>query len=575
MRLPGVSLALLCCAGVCAAQNPPAATAEVTQHEAPATFTSKSNLVEVPVVVRDKQGHPIGNLTKDDFFLFDKGKPQLISKFTVEKAGTPYIPAVSATLARGSEVPSVSPFDETAQGTPPIPERFIAYLVDDVHLSVGDLGYLRKALTDHIAQSLNPVTRVAIVTTSGLGALDFTDDRDKIFATLNRIQPYVRTPTSSSDCTNISFYMADLIVNKQDPSAIALATADAQTCALSTTTAQAMAAMVQSSAVTALVIGEGESDRAMEALKNIATRLSAMPGSRTMVLVSPGFLLPSDDQRPNLTALLERAIRSNVTINTLDARGVYALIPGGDASTRTQNTTNLTLKSSYVRAEALALEDILEELAAGTGGSYFHNDNGMVEGLDELTKQPEYIYLLGFSPSSLKYDGTYHTLKVSLKDPAMRNLQARRGYYAPKRPNDPEEAAKEDIREAVFSRDELQDIPIDMRVQFFKSSPTNARVSVISRVDVRNLHFRKDQDRSKDTLTVVAGLFDRNGNFVNGTQRIVEMNLRDQTLTALGTSGLPLRSDFDVTPGAYTIRIVVRDAEGQMMAAKNGSVRVP
>jgi VWFA-related protein len=598
MRLPQIPLTCfgwlgfgclgLGCLGLYAAQEPPAPTstpsapapqAEVTQQEGPATFTSRSNLVQVPVVVRDKQGHPIGNLTKDDFFLFDKGKLQYIAKFTVEKAGTPYIPAVGATQVTAdtaAAMPSVSPFSEGNVPTgPPVPERFIAYLIDDVHLNIGDLALMRKATADHIDRSLDLVTRIAIVTTSGVGALDFTGDIVRIHEALNHIQPYTRMATATTDCPNLSLYMADLIINKQDQNATAAAQADAQSCAGGTTTTQDVQALVRSSAIAALSIGEDQTNKAMEAMLNISERMSAMPGSRMIVLISPGFILPGDDLRPVLNALLERAIRTNVTINTLDARGVFTIIPGGDASRRTVTTSNLTARVNYDTVASIAQQDILEELSDGTGGTFFHNDNGFEEGLEQLTKQPEYIYLLGYSPSDLKYDGMYHNLKVTLKDPASRNLQARRGYYAPKRATDPNEAAKEDIREAVFSREELQDIPLDMRLQFFKSTPSNARLTVVSRVDIKSLHFRKDQDRSKDTLVVVAGLFDRNGNFVSGTQRTVEMNLRDQTLTALGSSGISIPANFEVTPGAYTIRVVVRDAEGQMMAARNGAVQIP
>lgn len=590
MRSPGVSRFAMFLGTICAAQNPtpaPAqAQAEISQHDAPAAFTSRVNLVQVPVLVRDKQGHAIGNLTKDDFFLFDKGKPQLISKFTVEKAGHPYIPAVNATAvtATAGNTNGAAP-NAAANAAPPIaegeaaplPERFIAYIIDDIHLTIGDLAYLRKATLEHIEQSLDPVTRVAIVTTSGAGVMDFTDDRDKIRETLNHLQPYTRIPTTGNNCPNISLYMADMIINKNDPVATGVATADAQACtqSLSTTSTNDLSAMVRSAAISALNIGDFETNRSMEILKSVVLRMTGSPGSRAIVLISPGFLLPGEDLRPAEMDLLDRAIRANVVINTLDARGVYTLIPGGDASTRAINTTSMTARANYDRDAALAQQDVLEELAYGTGGAFFHNDNGMKEGLDQITKQPDFVYLLGFSPAALKYDGTYHSLKISLKDPAGRTLQARRGYYAPKRPSDPEEAAREDIREQVFSRDEIQDIPVDLRLQFFKSSPANAKLTVVSRLDVKNLHFRKEQDRSKNTVTLVASLFDRNGSFVSGTQRIVEMNLRDQTLATLDTSGLTLRTEFDVTPGTYAIRVVVRDAEGQQMAARNGAVQIP
>jgi VWFA-related protein len=391
---------------------------------------------------------------------------------------------------------------------------------------------------------------------------------------LNRIQPYTRTPTSPNDCPHMTLYMADLIVNKQDPSAIAVATADAAACTSGSTVPPQQ--LVQTAAISALSIGEGETNQSMEVLKALVQRMTGTPGSRSIVLISPGFVLPGDDLRPAEAELLDRAIRSNVTINTLDATGVYVMIPGGDASSRgTVNTTNQTLISSFQSAARLAEQDVLEELAYGTGGSFFHNDNGMKEGLDQVTKQPDFVYVLGFSPGDLKYDGNKHSLKVTVQSSAGLTLQSRRAYYAPKRPKDPQEAAKEDIREAVFSRDEIQDIPVNLKLQFFKSSPVNARVTVISVVDVKNLRFRKDADRSKNTITLVASLFDHNGNFVSGVQRTVDMNLRPQTLTALDTAGLTMPTTFDVSPGNYAIRVVVRDAEGQQMAARNGTVQVP
>ncbi len=538
----------------------------MSTHDAPASFSTRVFLVQVPVVVRDKQGRSIGTLHKEDFQLFDKGKPQIITRFSVEKAGTPSIPAVKAT---DENLP-----DQT-QPDAPIPQRFIAYLFDDVHLDPGDLLRTREGAKLHIDQTLDPITRVAIFTTSGIGQLDFTDDRDKVHEALNRIQPYTRMPTSPGDCPHMTLYMADLIINKQDQNAIAVATADATACTSSGTSVPPQQ-LVTSAAISALSVGEAETNRAMEVLKSLVLRMTGTPGSRGIVLVSPGFLLPADDLRPAETELLDRAIRGNIVINTLDATGVYTEIPGGNASSRgTVNTTNQTAISGYRSAARLAQQDILEELASGTGGSFFRNDNDVKAGLDQIVHQPDFIYVLGFSPGDMKYDGNAHSLKVTLQNPAGLTLQARRAYYAPKRPKDPQEAAKEDIREAVFSRDEIQDIPVDLKLQFFKSSPVNARIAVISRVDVKNLRFHKDADRSKNTLTLVAGLFDHNGNFVSGIQRTVDMNLRAQTLATLDTSGLTLKTNFDVSPGAYTIRVVVRDAEGQQMAARNGAVQVP
>jgi len=116
---------------------------------------------------------------------------------------------------------------------------------------------------------------------------------------------------------------------------------------------------------------------------------------------------------------------------------------------------------------------------------------------------------------------------------------------------------------------------VELHTQFFKSSDTSAKLSVLARIDVRQLRFRKADGRNADSLTVTAGLFDRNGNFVNAMEKTVDMHLKDETLSTRLNSGITVKSGFDVTPGSYFVRIVVRDAEGQKMAALNGAVEIP
>jgi hypothetical protein len=281
------------------------------------------------------------------------------------------------------------------------------------------------------------------------------------------------------------------------------------------------------------------------------------------------------DYRPDETDLMDRAIRSNVTISSLDARGLYNPSLEADASRPSLPAGIMTIRSQYEMQNATANEDALAELADATGGQFFHNDNDLAAGFQRVAAQPEYLYVLGFSPQNLKFDGSYHALKVSLKSPSGLNLQARRGYYSPKHAIDPEEQAKEDIREALFSRDEMRDIPVDLNMQFFKSSAATAKLSVLARVDVKHLRYRKVADRNHNTVTVVSGIFDRNGNFVNGIEKIVDMRWKDQTLENLPASGISIKSMFDLTPGSYVVRLVVRDTEGQTMAARNGAVQIP
>ena len=144
-----------------------------TREETSTSFQSHVNLVMVPVVARDAQGTAVGNLTKANFLLFDKGKPQEISRFSVEKVGSKAIPASSSTP--GTPLSS----EEEKGRTVVIPERFVAFLFDDVHLAATDLPRIRDAAERHIA-TLQPSDRAAIYTMSGNPALDFTDDQDRL-----------------------------------------------------------------------------------------------------------------------------------------------------------------------------------------------------------------------------------------------------------------------------------------------------------------------------------------------------------------------------------------------------------
>jgi VWFA-related protein len=487
----------------------------MSTHDAAATFSTKVNLVMVPVVVRDAQGKAIGTLHKEDFQLFDKGKPQEISRFSLEKAGQAVIPAEVATDDAALENPAGA---TAATKTPaPIAQRFVVYLFDDVHMSIGDLIQVRNAADRHFSETLEPTTRAAIFTTSGLGNLDFTDDRQKLHEALLKLM-----------------------------------------------------------ARPLLALGDFDRRLVLIALEDAIRRLKAAPGDRSLLLVSSGFGVP-DHLRQEETDIIDRAIRADVRISSLDARGLYTIIPGGDASTpSTQGGRKAVIDQMRKQMDnAMAQEGVLEELPDATGGLYFHNNNDLEGGFAQVAAAPEFVYVLGFSPQNLKLDGAYHALKVKLVTARGLDLQARHGYYAPRHLPDPAENAKREIQEALFSRDELQDIPVELHMQFFKSSDVAAKITVLARVNLKSLPFRKADGRNNDNVTVLAGVFDRNGNYLKATEKILELRLLDPTLEKLLNSGVTVRTNFDVAPGSYVIRLVVRDSEGQNMAARNGVVEIP
>jgi hypothetical protein len=298
-----------------------------------------------------------------------------------------------------------------------------------------------------------------------------------------------------------------------------------------------------------------------------------MPGQRFLVMISPGFIAPV--LHTEVTDVIDAAIRAGVVINTLDARGLYTIGTVMDASQRTLDMQAPSVRMQYEREAAMANGDMLAELAYGTSGTWFHNNNDLNDGFRQTAAAPEYTYLLGFTPMNLKPDGSFHTLKVTLKGQKGLSLQARKGFYAPKRQENAAEEAKREIEEALFSREPMRDIPVELFTQFFKSSQFDAKLAVIARIDVRKLPFRKAEGRNLNDLTLVCGLFDRNGNYIKGVEKKIEMKLLDGTLEKKLAGGIQVRNIFDVKTGGYVIRLVVRDTEGQQMAAQNGAIDIP
>jgi VWFA-related protein len=546
----------------------PEVKTEVKTEDAPAMFKSKVNLVLVPVVVRDRDHKTVGTLRQEDFQLYDKGKLQAITKFSVEKTANRVLSTAPSPLTKD---PTQAATAETAPVT--VPEHFFAYLFDDVHLEFGNLAQVRDAAWKHLSNTLKPTDRAAIYTTSGQTMLDFTDDRDKLHATLLKLQPRSITRTGGQDCPDVSYYMADLIQNKNDPTALNVATQETLVCAnLDPTQIATARMMAQSKASQVLAEGEHETRVSLSVLNDIVRRVTASPGQRTIILVSPGFIR-TNDQLQEETAIIDRAIRGNVTISALDARGLYTDTP--DISKRAVSAQTLAQKQQFERESARQSSDVMAELADGTGGTFVQNTNDLETGFKDVAAAPETFYVLGFSPQNMKLDGSYHVLKVSLKGQPGLTAKARRGYYAPRHLTDADEEAKEEISQALFSRDEMNDIPVDLHTQFFKTSATAAQLAVTARIDVRKLHFRKADGRNDDDIVVVSGLFDRNGNYLQGVTKKITMKLKDETLATKLNGGMAVRSDFKIAPGTYVIRLVVRDAEGQMMAARNGAIEIP
>src|SRR5437762_9488070 len=387
---------------------------------------------------------------------------------------------------------------------------------DDVHRSMIVAAFVRDSAT-RFFEALAASDRVSLNTTSGQLTQEFTDNHNKLAEALFGIVPRSLTSHNSHECPDVGYYQADLIVNKSDQQALGVATEEALQCAFNADPRMRAAAqnLAQVAADRAVAQGDDETEYAYRHLEDVVRRLASMPGQRVLVLVSPGFI--ASTLQSEASEMVDRATRANIVINTIDARGLYAPDVGGDISDPPRDSFRTAgYKTSYRVAAQLSQQDVLAQLADGTGGNFYHNRNDVDEAMREAGAAPAISYLLGFSPQNLKIDGRFHTLKVTLTSKEKYSVQARHGYFAPKTVADPAEATKQEMQEALFSQEEIRDLPVELQTQFFKKDEAQARLAVLSHFDVKSIHFQKVEGRNNDQLTILTGIFDENGNFVTG-----------------------------------------------------------
>ena len=543
-----------------------------TQTSAPAfQLKVERNLVVVRVIVRDSQGRARDDLTKDDFLLSDDRKPQTISHFSIEKAAAGPVPLATA----NGEKP------EAGGAAVSAPRRFLALYFDDVHLNIQDVMAVRIAAAKYLKQSLGPEDRAAIYTSSGQVTLDFTSDLDALQSTLQRLLPRPIMGQTPGACPDINDFQAYLIVEQHDQISLDIATEEGFACNCENFPPQAQAQCradqqraAFSLSFSVLNQAEDSSEYSLRGVEQIVRRMGVLPGQRSLVLISPGFMTATQHQR--VSGLVDHALRSNVVVSALDARGLWT-----DPTLSDPNGKSLILRADLVNQKSLELiqrdiwtQEVMSTLSRDTGGVFFHNNNDLVAGFRETSSLPEVSYVLGFSPSNLKRDGRFHNVTVKLARGGGWTIQARRGYFAPSKTEDVAAERKEELREVLFSQEEVNELPSDLRTQYFRLSQSQARLSVFTHVDVGSIHFEKQNGLNLDDLTILLAIFDQDGNVVVVKQKTVIFHMRDSTLELLRKSGLTARTTFDVKPGSYLVRQVVRDGTSSGMSGISRSVQV-
>lgn len=557
-------LVLGCCALALAQENVP-------RDDRPdaklATFQAKVDLVLVPVVVRDKQRRPIGHLTKDDFRLFDDGKPQTIASFsTVERAPR---------ARENGRITTAAPMPGTEQATAngAKDSRYFIYLFDDVNIRFADMANVRAAALSHFRKNFAGGDHAAIYSLSGKTTVDFTTDRERLEGTVSKLRWGQVAGSGGMQCPDVSYYIADLIIEKADAQALAGLTNHTAECAH--VRPELARTMAVAAAGRELIIGSRNTQLALSALRRAVRRLSGMPGQRVIVLASPGFFAQGPEAVKATAEILDLAAKCDVIVNGLSVRGVILAEEEEDVTRRVHVSRQAPPRLNspdqlwirYRRESAQADGDVMNDLAEGTGGIFFHNNNDLRIGFERVATAPEFSYVLGFSPTGLKADGAFHSLRVRLQNEKGAGVEARRGYYALKPDPKNSQPSLAELEDAIFSRDEKSDLPVVLQTGY--SKPKDAEV-------VKVLATAKIEagGRSLDSFDVAATLFDQDGGYVTGTAEAVSLGPPGAT-PSREDPAVTLHWEFpEIKPGNYMVRLVIREPRSKAITTINRTLIV-
>jgi VWFA-related protein len=493
-----------------------------------------TRLVQVNVVVHDKDGVPVDNLTREDFTLFDNGKLRPISFFSLDRLNAP--PAAAQPLPA-----NLFSNDPAAQARRPAGVTIV--LLDGTNTRLADQSYARQQLAKFLSR-LNPNDKVALYALgNSLRILqDFTSDSGQLLAFLDKYRG------ASS---------AELSAGERKTPATGVAIIDAILREMDAAFSDQMQAI--------------RIRRTYQALAAIAAHVEHVPGRKNLVWLSSAFPLTMgvDDpavfrnsrrlkeafaeERERATSAL---VRANVAIYPVDARGLVGSPASMTAEASTSGRTRTSLPAAVIKEPSAGI-DAMEELASATGGRAFHDTNDLAAAVRSAVNDSAISYTLGFYPDPGGLDGKFHDLNVKLKRKGV-NLRFRKGYVAyPDSPPAPgqREAA---IRMAMWSPFPSGGITLVARAERFDKPESKVfQVAVVA--DAHQVRLNPIAERWTGRLEVVFGQLDSEGRVLESNRDAVKLNLDGPTHEEIMKSGILLARALKPVEGVTQIRVAVYD----------------
>jgi VWFA-related protein len=535
-RLLSISLFALSAAIAAAQQPQPPAPPQSDLHQSASTIRSQTEVVVEEVTVKDKAGNPIPNLKASDFVLTEDGVPQTISFVEYQEiaplASTPQPPPSESDLV--ATAPPVTSFQiapEAPGDTKYHDHRLVALYFDRSTMQPPDqLRALDSALT-FIDKQMDPSVMMAVMTYDGTAVRviqDFTGKRAEVVAAVNKL---------------VAALSENLDESSNDDSA-----------------ADTGSAFGQDSAEFNLF----NTDRQLAALETAVKMLGAINEQKALVYFASGLSLNGLDNQAQLVATENAALRSNVMLYPIDARGLVALAPEGDA-TRGSNGGIGMFNGGSMQAVVNRFQqsqDTLYAIAKDTGGKAFLDSNDLSLGIKQAANAITSYYEIGYYPTRTVKDGRFRHVKVSLRAGVAGELAYRQGYYADKEFAKFNSTDKErQLEDALMLDNPITEINLAMEVDYFQLNSAEYFVSVDVKIPGRELALAKKGGAEETLMDTIGEVKDDFGNTIQNLRDKLNIKMNQETAEQLATHPIEYHTGFTLLPGKYSIKYLVRDNE--------------
>jgi VWFA-related protein len=527
-----------------------AAAQQQQQQPPPPTFRTGTRLIVQAVTVKDRNGRAIEGLTARDFAVVEDGEPQTISFVEFQRLPERRTEAAAAPAATPATV-VVPPASPVTQGQIVAPKpgdaryrdrRLLVLYFDLTAMPPADQARAYAAALRFIDTQMSPSDVLAIMTFGG-GAVrvkqDFTNDR----ALLREV---MQTLIYGDDKDG------DGIPDNTDIGT-AFGQDDAEFSILNT-------------------------DRQLSALQTAATMLRALPEQKSLIYFASGLRLNGVDNQAQLRATTNAAIRANVTLHPIDARGLVAQAPLGDATRPSPGGVGtfsgqlaLNQITSFQRSQ-----DTLYSLAKDTGGRALFDYNDLAKGIVEAADSMASYYLLGYYSTHPANDGKFHRVRVTLAPGVAGELAYRQGYFADKEFGKFTAADKErQLEEALMLDNPVTEITLAMEVNYFQLNSAEYFVPVAVKIPGSELALARRRGVQRTLIDFIGEVKDDYGVTVQNVRDRLDIKLTDDTASQLAKRPIQYETGFTLLPGKYVIKILARDAETGRIGTYQAGFAVP